>query len=225
VSNIGGEIFVDHTTGYPLPLSIPEYAVRRDTVSGEVVSRGRFELFGGLGLYADRDHVSFDEFKEKLQCAPFEPGIFERMTILKLVPYTQESLKVMCVHLENRCEPWSTCQQQLPSYERGEGESVLESDFLTSPSQGRLLRILNNKLYLDFPWRIERFKRASANIVNPINYILNVTLLPDAVWFHAEEFVMDKLTSVLPCFSYSAATKSGETTLVYLFVCFPKVLN
>jgi hypothetical protein len=210
VVNHGKGMFVDHTTGYEFPSAIPEYPVRLDFDSGRPVSRGRFELLGGLNASVVRDRVPFDEFRKLLQCAPFEPSLFERFEVLKLVPYTKESLKIMCVRLENRCEPWSQCHEKLSIYENGKGESRLESDFLTSPSQGRLLRIFNNTLYVDFPWKIERFVRASRNIVDPINLILRMTSIPDAVWFHAEEFLMDKFTSVLPSFAYSAAVKSGE---------------
>lgn len=209
VFNQGRKVYIDKTTGNELPSKILEFSVRLDTISGKPVSRGRFELLGGLKLDAARKPVPLNEFKEKLQCAPFEPALFERLLVLKLIPYTKQSLKTMCVHLENRCEPWSICQDQLPEYEAGKGECRLDSDFLSSPSQGKLLRILNNRLYLDFPWKIERFTRVSKNIVDPINHILNMTLLQDAVWFHAEEYIMDKHTSVLPSFAFSASVKSG----------------
>jgi len=79
-----------------------------------------------------------------------------------------------------------------------------------------MLRIVNNTLYLDFPWKIDRFLEEGKVLVHrnmwePISSILKMTSIPDAVWLHAEERTGFFGYEVpLPLFTSSPSFKSGD---------------
>ena len=207
---------IDLSTGYLFPIRIPSFHVRRDGTSHEPVVRGRFELLGGLLPNSTRSLINMEEFKRALQCAPNEPALHERFSFIKMAPFTKKSVKLLCVWAEEMCSPWKRCEELLTErYEKGEGNSELQQSLKFNG--GRLLRIHGGKLYLDYPWKLDRFLNVQGkamvhrNIWEPIVHLLNMLRLDDAVWFHAEERLgFYQYNFPMPAFSSSPSFKSGE---------------
>lgn len=216
-------VYMDPTTGYLFPKSIEKFRVRRiNSSSHETVTTGRFELLGGFPsplttakttIAKPSNVLSLDEFKKVLQCAPHEPSLYERVAFMKMVPYTRKSVKLLAAWCEDQC-PWERCEQLLPKLERGEGSNELVQ--CMKYNRGRLLRITNNTLFLDFPWKLDRFLEdgrvmVHKNIWEPIARILAMTRISDAVWLHGEERMgFFKLDFPLPLFTSSPSFKTGD---------------
>lgn len=215
--------YINSMTGEEFPTYVPLIGKREH--DGEIVTRGRFELLGGLTSNKNRNRVSLNEFKRILQCAPSQPVLHERMQFLKLLPLTKKNVELMSVYFEdnNDCHSWKDCAEVISKYKNGEGPNRLGGSILTSPSQSRMLRIKNNKLYVDFPWKLERFKDAPPNAVtvtNPVKLILEMTTLPDALWLHAEEYSLLDFHVPFPTFSSSPSYKPGLYLLLLFYFCY-----
>ena len=210
--------FIAHSDD-EFPISIPHYPVRHDKDKRQAVSRGRFELLGGYegidGIDPNYTKTDLAQFRSTLQCAPIEPSLMEKIGFYKLIPYTYESLKVMCAYIEsNGCSPWHVCHDKVKEYDQGRGVSNdLHSAF--HYDDARLIRISKGKLYLDYPWKIERFRKADKLLHLHERYCINLLLkmvhLPDAVWFHSEEVLGYPYHVPLPSFSNSPSYKTSKS--------------
>ena len=152
----------DRQSEFPLvyfPKSIPVYAHRRDVNTGELVSRGRLIQLNGLSPLPDGERVSLQELRTILQCSPDEPDLVgDRGSVLlatRMVPPTRETIRLMATWVESRCDVWAKCNEELKRFDSGETREWGvggKKGAMDSPFQVRLLRVLQGKLYIDWPF-------------------------------------------------------------------------
>lgn len=173
-------------------LHVPILQVRQDYYTGEVVSRGRFEILGGFHHKPVSDgfrKISLDEFKKALQCSPreltFESSGGYQMT--KILPLSKGVIELMCTWAESQCQPWIECQKISSKFKDGDYEANINILHYMSDGgqyQIKMFRIMNGKLYMDWPWGMDRFQRPYASVSNSLLFLTNIIAdLPDSVFF------------------------------------------
>jgi len=204
------------------PQIIRKVSVRKDEITNEPVSRGRIELVGGLvGEYSFRKNskerkgkrrVHIDELKRTLQCAAREPSLDgSRGTagLLKLLTPTKETVEYLCASIESGCTPIYKCEDAVKTFKAGKYQTGHGYD---GNSNRNLIRILNDDLYLDWPWGRQRLK----NDPYPSMTILLFQLfdraygLPDCVFIMAAEQSFLDWNVPFPAFSNSPSFRSSD---------------
>ena len=145
---------------YDYPKRIPVYHVRRDHYSNEVVSRGRLERIGGLDH--KKSPISLSSFKTELQCSVHEPTLNGRrgiISILEMVRPTRNILELMCIWAETRCQPWNKCRELLTQFKINAPKDLgwMDGDLVLLLAHVNLVRIMNNQVYVDWPWGAKRY--------------------------------------------------------------------
>ena len=172
--------------GGPYPTFIEKQEVRKDA-DGIPVSRGRLHLVGetiaALGI--DRivnKRFNYVEYKKKLQCAESEPDLdyHGAISLMTLSPPTKDSIEIVCAWLESGCADhestanpimdeasrFSMCRDNIVRYKNGKyvdadmkavirGKNAKNIDEFAFPIL--LHRIIDGRLYYDWPWGIKRF--------------------------------------------------------------------
>ena len=122
---------INSSTSHYFPEKIPYYEVRRDSFSGELVSRGRLKLInystsnGWLPSDTAEQRekmVKFKKFERHLQCSSPEPdmdGSRGGWSMVKMAPSTKESLELICAWAESKCHPWVECRNHVASFRNG----------------------------------------------------------------------------------------------------------
>ena len=151
------------------PKTVPKFPVRADPYSatGEPVSRGRLDRIGGFPDLRRDKHVphkryTVKEFKEALQCSEGEPALndnYGTLSLMLLSPPTRESIELIAAWAEKDCggsaSDWTSCRRELEKLKRG----GYPAEFKTARSHKdpfQMVRIINNELYQDWPWGVER---------------------------------------------------------------------
>lgn len=131
------------------------YNTRKDTFGKDVV---RGDVLATLREVADekvRKRMNWDEFRSKFQCPADEPGLHSSesgvLSMLKMVPPTKDTVLLMCMFVETRCN-WTECSSQVSSFRQGHYSSAVK----THEGNFNLLRIKNNELFVDWPWSRRR---------------------------------------------------------------------
>ena len=145
---------------YDYPKRIPVYHIRRDHYSNEVVSRGRLERIGGLDH--KKSPISLSSFKTELQCSVHEPTLNGRrgiINILEMVRPTRNILELMCIWAETRCKPWDKCRELMAQFKSNEPKDLgwMDGDLRIALAHINLVRIINNQVYVDWPWGAKRY--------------------------------------------------------------------
>ena len=131
------------------------------------MERGRLELIGGVSSYVSnikninrwksmKRRISYNEFKDKLQCASTEPDIDTKQGVLaltKLIPVTKGSIEVICAWVETHCDGWKKCNEKVAVLKNKTYKA--EEEFFDNTI--RLLRVISGKLHFDWPWGVSRF--------------------------------------------------------------------
>ena len=198
------------------PTDVEIFPMRVDVNSKLPVERGRFELVGGYPLKPSNNsskRLSITDLKMKLQCAPVEEDMYAKLQFLKLIPYTKKSLTIMSAFLETNCEPWWRCHDNMKEFMNGKYRNGL-SNHISSPGQGRIIRIHQNKLYIDFPWGLERFGTKQNPMIpyntrSLFNALLSIVQVKDSVFLMNEEYTYLPMELPLPSFSCSPSDVSG----------------
>lgn len=199
------------------PNAVPVVPIRKDIHTGEPVSRGRLELLGGFATLPEDKRVTLEEFRKALQCAPTEPGLDGNrgsIGLMRLLPPTKSTIELMAVWAETYCSTWLKCNEELAKFrnhEEGRGNGTLGGR-CTSPFQLRLLRIINNEVYYDWPWgNRERMKPPSITRVALIQFVLGkLHGLGDSVFLQGEETAYLPFNIPFPGFSYSPSFKDAD---------------
>jgi len=142
-----------HEENYDFPKHVPLYEVRRDIYTKQPVERGRLALLGGLNRNnITNKKVTYHEFKKTLQCSLHEPELNGRrgsLSFLKLINITQATIERICAFLQVECDRWKGCAEQIAILK---SKPFSKTRYTGSPFQARLVRIIDNELYYDWPW-------------------------------------------------------------------------
>jgi hypothetical protein len=205
--------------------SISQQVHMRRDINGDIVSRGRLQLLGQFpGKPVDENiqqQVSLEEFKLKLQCSLHEPNVDSSggIQLMRLLPPTRESLEIIAAWTESadgdkRCTPWAECHEYVKQYKEGKYPSDLEQLTLTSRGgqfQIKMFRIINGKLYMDWPWGRNRFYRPYASMSNLLLYLTNtIRDLPDCVFLIGIERSISPWNFPFPIFTNSPSFMSSD---------------
>lgn len=215
-----------HTAIYPK--SVPVYPHRRDRFTQELVSRGRIYELGGLAPLALDKRVSLAELRRVLQCSGDEPDLVgDRGTLhmIRMVPPTRETTRLVAVWAETGCEDWQACHvllQKFDKREEGYGAGPRQSrdgGKMTSPFQVRLLRVTNGSLFFDWPFdNRQRFGPVKDFISPHRHLLLHLALskvhpadLGDSLFLFGEEVAY--LPFHVPFFAFSASPSMRSADL------------
>eukprot|EP01031_Cornospumella_fuschlensis_P034945 gene34945-42320_t len=208
------------------PETIPVVAVRRDAHTHEFVSIGGLTKLNGVKSRKDlidamtnrtftSTKISMKEFRQTLQCAPSEPdldGNRGTISLMKMITFSKEMVKVVCAWAESNCSPWSHCHKLVEQYSGAPPTG--RPSYLGSPYQAKLMRVIKGSLYLDWPWGIERFK--ASQVPGHRLYVLNSVLdvigheLKDSVFLMGEEFPFAPFDLPFPVMTSSTSVKHGD---------------
>lgn len=216
-----------------LPTHIPYYPVRKDTYTGEPVSRNQLPL---IGLSYDtlilpdntvqrRKRVTFEHLHKSLQCAPIEPELDGKRgiwSLLKLAgPPTRNTIELLAAWCETRCAPWVHCREIAAKCKNGayEHNNNIIPDQFGLFRDPYLIRIINNTIYYDWPWGIERINKESAAQLNRENMaiihmvIRTVLDIGDSVFLRGGERYSLPARFPFPCLSDAPAFDSSDIPL------------
>lgn len=81
-------------------------------------------------------------------------------SMVKMAPPTRESIEVIAAWAETKCEPWINCRKQAQQFKTGAYNRGFDDlDRVWGMFRGAfLVRVINNEVYYDWPWGIERFQ-------------------------------------------------------------------
>jgi len=216
------------------PTFIPEYEVRKDLHTNETVSRGRLHLINysqknGRFPRTDEEQrkkmVSFTDFQRHLQCASPEAeldGTRGGWSLLQMAPPTKQSLEQICAWTESKCFPWVTCRKWVESYKAGSYQKHKASDYFDGVwgvFRGPvMLRVINNELYYDWPWGMERFvvndemyAERLSNHYALIEIVLRlVKHIGDSVFFFGGERAFLQWNVPFPTFSFAPSLSYAD---------------
>ena len=101
--------------------------------------------------------ISYNDFQDKLQCAPNEPNIDTKQGILSLSKLlsgvNKHTIEAICAYIETNCDHWKKCNEKI-GYLKNKTYNSNEKFF---DGTIRLLRVMKGRLYYDWPWGITRF--------------------------------------------------------------------
>ena len=162
------------------PQLIKKFSVRKDKYSKEPVTRGRIELVGGLGdqftfrktenlepndpsaskglPQRNYKRIHVDELKRLLQCSSREPtvdGSRGSMGLLQMITPRKETIEHICASIESGCTPFYKCRDEAAKFRKGKFPTGHGYD---GNSNRNLIRVMNDDVYLDWPWGRQRLK-------------------------------------------------------------------
>ena len=197
---------------------------------------------------------SYADYKRRLQCATSEPDLdyHGAISLMILSPPTKDSIEVICAWIESGCADhnitestaisiekeasrFSMCRNNIRRYKKGEyvdagmdavirGKNEVNINHFSLPIV--LHRIINGRLYYDWPWGIERFKKTE-HVKDKLKLqhvlddsiggdhekrlaLINTTLtrihdLGDSFFFTGGELASIPMTFPVPMLSFSAS--------------------
>jgi len=185
-----------------------------------------------LSPLPDGERVSLQELRTILQCSPDEPDLVgDRGSVLlatKMVPPTRETIRLMATWVESRCDVWAKCNDELKRFDSGETREWGvggKKGAMDSPFQVRLLRVLQGKLYIDWPFNHkQRFGKLAAtdspnsdyldrnkyNLLQLVLGKLKRDAVPDSAFFFGEEVAFMPFNFPFFAFSASPTMKNAD---------------
>lgn len=146
------------------PDSIPVVSVRKDSLTGQPVTRGRIHL---LRQATDngKQRIPLKQFREILQCSPYEPELYGKggaLSLMQHLPVTKRTLQYASAFFESNCEVWMGCAKKVHHFATKGLHAAMNPDFVGPYLNGfnniRMIRVTNGSLYFDWPWGISRMK-------------------------------------------------------------------
>jgi len=194
------------------PKDIPEYNIRKDVYTNENVTRNRLSLIGGLIKGGDKhEKITLKEFQKVLQCPEYEPELIGKrgsLHLYNLINITKSTVENLCAYLQTECSPWKSCRDEIPTLK---SQPYSKSNFLGSPFQAKLYRIINNELYYDWPWGSYYEEIPPASMTSQIiAVLLRVSDLKDSVFIMGEEISFLPFNVPFPAFTNSPKLSSSE---------------
>lgn len=216
------------------PLHIENFDVRKDSYTNLTVSRGLLPEYFIDNIYRQTDisalveEMTFDDFNRRLQCSPSQSeleGNRGSISLMKLVPTTKEIVELMCTWAETDCSTWSECQTSRLQFKEPNGYPSSWGMYMRNDFQKfHLRRIMNRKIYLDWPWgreRINEFRDSGASPLEPMPYdrdveylfrhvLQSITDIGDSVFFMGEECAFFPPFFPFPAFSMAPRMDKGD---------------
>jgi hypothetical protein len=207
------------------PEEIISFGVRKDILTEEKVTRGRLSLINYRASswippnneLQKTKMVTFKDLQRNLQCANIEvdlDGVSGGWSLFTLAPPTKESLESICAFAETKCEPWSKCREIADRFKiEGDFERSLDdlSRVWGTNRGGKLLRVIDNEVYYDWPWGIDRFQGQESHYSNLLTdhfSLLEMVLrivsdIGDSVFFFGGENTFMPWDVPFPTFSFA----------------------
>lgn len=139
---------------YDFPDSIPKVEIRRDKYTQQPVQRGRVHLLQNGKKY------KFAEFLEILQCPSSQPdlGYSGSLELSKLIPPSKEIIEMAMAFAESKSQ-WSYKSKtellaDVIKYKSGRYRPKF--DVVCPPCGQTFYRVINNTLFYDWAWGVER---------------------------------------------------------------------
>ena len=188
----------------------------------------KFPLYIHDCLFKNRDKVSFDYFKKALQCAAYEPDIAGQtgsLLLSKKVYFTKYSIEVFAAYVESKfgCENFRQCsfksellkkKLKKSSYEEIDVDGRFEVDNRTF-----LIRIINGKMYYDWPFGISRVKsKPDYHAYRLFGAVLELIKdVPDMAFFARDhDFPLFPISFAAPSFSHSPTLRHSDIPLPWI---------
>ena len=203
---------------FPYPKHVPFFKVRTDSYSGEIVSIGRLEKLGGVSKYEDllkpKKKFGIKEVQRTLQCLPSYENDFDAnggISLSNMAPPSANMTELTCAWLETGCTPWLECRKKVDEFKKGNFDKDLK-EYTGFYYWMKLYRIINGKLYYDWPWGVERFPDPGANGEIAIFYYIldKIHDIPDSVFFCGTQQTVFPPYFPFPSVTNSPSFKSAE---------------
>ena len=202
------------------PSSIVSFRVRRDFYTSEPVTRGRLQRLANLTTplegYDSLPKVSLEEFKRLLQCSPRQPALHDKLS--SLLPPTRETVQLVATFLESECARWTQCRYVAPRFRMGLHAPSLTNRLVKGPIDpgAMLLRVMNGRLWWDWPWGRRRFPPPDPAHVTLFLYTLSLIRdIPDSVFLLAEETSALPWDVPFPSFTSSPRIDTGDMPSIW----------
>lgn len=214
-----------------VPESVPVFPVRRDTTTGEPVSRGRLQMpedmlrSGNLSQYIfphSFKKLSMHEVDRSWQCASCEPdldGNRGTLSMMKMLPITKERLEIVCAWAETQCKSWHACRSLASEMKNGSYDKVSSHFGVEGKFRSFIMmRVINGSLHYDWPWGMERMERRSGKLnlrYRADHYLLLAMVLSsvhvrDCVFFFGGERPSLQWNIPFPIFSFAPQQSYGD---------------
>ena len=223
------------------PSTIKSIRVRKDLQTGKPVERGRLEVIGGISPFtlkegkkwSNRNRVSYQQFRNILQCAPMEPNLNSNgiMSLMRLLPVSKHMVELACAYAEQPCldvhkrlqlqDCASTIDKLKRTNQHRDTESLQKgpSDFI------RLMRVYNGTLYYDWPWNLPDEFRKRIFQPNWLELRLFVGVMelikdmPDSVFLSiAFDYYFSPPFFPFPVFSHGPSIASSDISWPWVLV-------
>ena len=148
---------------YEYPTHISPVDHRVDIYTNSNVKRGLI-----FDLYSSNKTVTKQDFDRLLQCPMAQPDIDGKngcFSLLKLMPLTQEIVEMMCVYAETNDGDWSRCKEKLYDFKNGSYPQGYRQN-MNGFEGYSMFRIINNSIYGDWPWGVERLGKPGKGDTN-----------------------------------------------------------
>ncbi len=125
--------------------------------------------------------------------------------LLKLAPPTKLTLKNVCAKLEKQCKSWPECASASDKLTKGEAPIPVGGAWETM-----MLRIMDNKLYTDWPWG--KVRKPWVDVAQ-FDMILKTVKVRDSVFFFGGEGSKIPFDVPVPGFSFASKMHCADFTL------------
>ena len=209
---------VVHSDNHPFPKHVPVFKVRVDMNTGETVTTGKLELIGGVPKYDDllkpKKSFPLQEVTRTLQCLPSYENDFDAhggISLSNMAPPSANMTELTCAWLETGCTPWLECRKKVEEFKKGNFDKELKK-YTGFYYWMKLYRIINGKLFYDWPWGVERFPDPGARgEIAVLYYILDkIHDIPDSVFFCGTQQTVFPPYFPFPSVTNSPSFKSAE---------------
>jgi hypothetical protein len=155
-----------HLFRYSLyPNHVPRIPVRKDSVTKQPVSRGRFQRIGGLFEHEVDPGVqklTLAEMRRELQCSSWAADLQGKrgsLSLLEIAPPTKLTVEQVAAWVESKHDAtssknWKECHRLRRAWLKDPPQEFVHGSWA---SQIGLFRVINGSLFYDWPWGRQRF--------------------------------------------------------------------
>lgn len=107
---------------------------------------------------------------------------------------TKRTVELICMFAETNCKTWKRCHENLVNMTRGQSiNELLDKNtplfIVNTPTNARLIRVIQGKLFYDWPWYREKFDE----LIRPFHYeftqevLSYISDIKDSVFLQGDE--------------------------------------